>query len=112
MSLAALDAALGFEGMKEEVQNLEKCATGIAMREHEIMSLKAKFPALRVIGWRWVAAFKSDTRVHCRIVAKDLARGTSANSLGYTIGIVMWLPSTLATPSRTVRTEDATQRFS
>ncbi len=69
--------------MKEEVQNLEKCATGVAMREHEIKAIKGRFPSPRVIGCRWVAAFKSSNRVRCRIVAKGLARGTSAKSLGY-----------------------------
>ena len=83
MSLASLDAALGFEGMKEEVQNLEKCSTGVAMREYEVQAMKGKFPSMRVIGCRWVAALKSSSRVRCRIVAKDLARGTSAKALGY-----------------------------
>ena len=83
MSLASLDANLGFQGMQEEVRNLEKCDTGVAMREHEVAEMKQKFSQLRVIGCRWVAAFKSSTRIRCRIVAKDLAKGTSAKALGY-----------------------------
>ena len=82
-TLANLDAKLGFLGMQEEIQNLDACRTGEALTEMQVANLKRKHPELRVIGCRWVSAFKSETRVRCRIVAKDLARGSSAKALGF-----------------------------
>ena len=82
-TLASLDAKLGFAGMQEEIRNLNDCGTGETMSEAQVASLKQKFPSLRLITCRWVSAFKSEERVRCRIVAKDIKRGTSARSLGF-----------------------------
>ena len=82
-TLANLDAKLGFLGMEEEIQNLDACLTGEALTDMQVTNLKRKHPELRVIGCRWVSAFKSETRVRCRIVAKDLARGSSAKARGF-----------------------------
>ena len=82
-TLASLDPKLGFQGMHEEIKNLDDCRTGECLTEPQVSNLKQKHPGVRVIGCRWVSAFKSDTRVRCRIVAKDLARGSSAKALGF-----------------------------
>ena len=82
-TLASLDASLGFIGMQEEVKNLNDCKTGEAMTEAQVQSLKKRLSNLRIIPCRWVSAFKSADRVRCRIVAKDVRRGTSARSLGF-----------------------------
>ena len=81
-SLMTLDTEQGFEGMKEEIKNLEHCKTGKVISQTELEQLKRKNPHLRLIPSRWVAAYKSPTRVRTRIVAKDLAKGTSARKLG------------------------------
>ena len=81
-SLMSLDTEQGFEGMKEEIRNLEHCKTGKIINGAELQELKKKNPHLRLIPSRWVAAYKSPTRVRTRIVAKDLNRGTSARKLG------------------------------
>ena len=82
-TLASLDPSLGFVGMQEEVKNLNDCKTGEAMTEMQVQALKKKLDNLRVIPCRWVSAFKSESRVRCRIAAKDIRRGTSARSLGF-----------------------------
>ena len=82
-TLASLDPSLGFLGMQEEVKNLNDCKTGEAMTEMQVQALKKKLDNLRVIPCRWVSAFKSESRVRCRIVAKDIRKGTSARSLGF-----------------------------
>ena len=82
-TLASLDAGLGFEGMKEEIRNLNDCGTGETMSEAQVNNLRQKFSTTRLITCRWVSAYKSDQRVRCRIVAKDIKRGTSARSLGF-----------------------------
>ena len=82
-TLATLDAKLGFEGMKEEIRNLNDCGTGETMSETQVNNLKQKYPNLRIITCRWVSAYKNEQRVRCRIVAKDIKRGTSARSLGF-----------------------------
>ena len=82
-TLATLDAKLGFEGMKEEIRNLNDCGTGETMSETQVNNLKHKYPNLRIITCRWVSAYKNEQRVRCRIVAKDIKRGTSARSLGF-----------------------------
>ena len=82
-TLASLDAKLGFAGMQEEIRNLNDCGTGETMSEAQVANLKQKFPSLRLITCRWVSAYKSEERVRCRIVAKDIKRGTSARSLGF-----------------------------
>ena len=70
-TLATLDAQLGYEGMQEEIRNLNECRTGECMTESQVHNLRQKFPNARLITCRWVSAFKSDGRVRCRIVAKD-----------------------------------------
>ena len=81
-SLMSLDNEQGFEGMKEEIRNLEHCRTGRIINYTELTALKAQNPHLRLIPSRWVSAYKSPTRVRARIVAKDLNRGVSARKLG------------------------------
>ena len=82
-TLASLDAQLGYEGMMEEIRNLNDCGTGETMSETQVANLKQKFPSMRLITCRWVSAYKNEQRVRCRIVAKDIKRGTSARSLGF-----------------------------
>ena len=83
-TLGSLDANLGYLGMQEEVRNLEKCRTGKAMSKHEVDRLVQKHPSARVITCRWVAAGKGPSKVRCRVVAKDIAKGTSsARALGF-----------------------------
>ena len=82
-TLASLDAELGFQGMQEEIKNLNDCGTGETMSETQVMNLKQKFPSMRLITCRWVSAYKNEQRVRCRIVAKDIKKGTSARSLGF-----------------------------
>ena len=48
----------------------------------EVDALKKKNPGTRVIPSRWVSAYKSETRVRVRIVAKDINKGVSARKLG------------------------------
>ena len=84
-TLDTLDVHLGFEGMQDEIKNLESCETGWLMSEHEALTLKKLNPKTRIIPSRWVCAYKSPTRVRCRIVGKDLAKGTSARKMGYSI---------------------------
>ena len=81
-SLMSLDNEQGFEGMKEEIRNLEHCRTGRIINHTELTALKAQNPHLRLIPSRWVSAYKSPTRVRARIVAKDLNKGVSARKLG------------------------------
>ena len=81
-SLMQLNADLGFEGMKEEIANLEKCGAGKVIGQAEVEALKKKNPGMRVIPSRWVSAYKSETRVRVRIVAKDINKGVSARKLG------------------------------
>ena len=81
-SLMQLNADLGFEGMKEEIANLEKCGAGKVIGQSEVDALKKKKPSMRVIPSRWVSAYKSETRVRVRIVAKDINKGVSARKLG------------------------------
>eukprot|EP00435_Cladocopium_sp_Y103_P063633 s14_g25.t1 len=80
-SLMQLDANLGFEGMKEEIGNLEKCGAGKVIGQADD-ALKKKHSSMRVIPSRWVSAYKSEERVRVRIVAKDLNKGISARKLG------------------------------
>ena len=59
-SLMQLDVDLGFEGMKEEIGNLEKCGAGRVIGQAEVDALKKKHPLMRVIPSRWVSAYKSE----------------------------------------------------
>ena len=81
-TLEKLPGNLVFAEMQEELTNLERCQTGRAILEHEVKSMKAKNPSLRLIPARWVCARKNPTRVRCRIVAKDIAHG-SAKKQGF-----------------------------
>ena len=81
-SLMQLNADLGFEGVKEESANLEKCGAGKVIGQAEVDALKKKNPGMRMIPSRWVSAYKSETRVRARIVAKDTNKGVSARKLG------------------------------
>ena len=52
-SLMTLDTEQGFEGMKEEIKNLEHCKTGKVISQTELEQLKRKNPHLRLIPSRW-----------------------------------------------------------
>ena len=82
-TLALVDCDLCFEGMREEVCNLEVCRTGTLLNLAQVEAIRKLKPHTRVIASRWVVARKSDTRVRARIVAKDIARGPTAKQLGY-----------------------------
>ena len=60
-SLMQLDVDLGFEGMKEEIGNLEKCGAGKVIGQAEVDALKKKHPLMCVIPSRWVSAYKSES---------------------------------------------------
>ena len=81
-SLMQLDVDLGFEGMKEEIGNLEKCGAGKVIGQAEVDALKKKHPLMRAIPSRWVSAYKSESLAGVRIVAKNLNKGISARKLG------------------------------
>ena len=72
-TLQALDTKLGFEGMQDEVKNVEACSTSVLMSEAEAQAIKKVDSKARSVAARWVCAHKSDTRVRCRIVGRDLA---------------------------------------
>ena len=82
-SVQELDLEQGFNGMQEEVRNLEHSKTGRIITQSELDDMKKVVPNLRLIQSRWVAAYKSSERVRTRIVAKDFNRGSSARSLGF-----------------------------
>lgn len=82
-TLALVDCDLCFDGMREEVLNLEVCKTGTLLNLGQVEAIRKLKPHTRVIASRWVVARKSETRVRARIVAKDIARGPSAKQLGY-----------------------------
>ena len=82
-SLRELNLEQGFDGMQEEVRNLEHCKTGRIITQSELEDMKRKLPGLRLIQSRWVAAYKNSERVRTRIVAKDFNRESSARSLGF-----------------------------
>ena len=86
-TLMQLNPEQGFEGMREELTNMEHCQTGHVVGQREIDQLVRKNPQARIIPSRWVSAYKSETRVRVRIVAKDLSKGKaqggkSARELG------------------------------
>ena len=82
-TLALVDCDLCFDGMREEVLNLEVCKTGTLLNLGQVEAIRKLKPHTRVIASRWVVARKSETRVRARIVAKDIARGPNAKQLGY-----------------------------
>ena len=73
----------GFNGMQEEVRNLEHCKTGRIITQSELEDMKRKLPGLRLIQSRWVAAYENSERVRTRMVVKDFNRGSSGRSLGF-----------------------------
>ena len=82
-TLALVDVQQCFEGMKEEVENMNHCDVGKLLNSAQVDEMKARFPHARVIQSRWVVARKSDVRVRAPVVAKDIARGATARQLGY-----------------------------
>lgn len=86
-SLESLCLKLGFVGMLDEVKNLNECQAGVLLREEQVNSIKKLNGHARIIPSRWVCAKKSDVKVRCRIVAKDLCKKgpatQSARSLGF-----------------------------
>ena len=82
-TLGLVDPGLTFEGMKEEVRNMEKCGAGTILNSEQVENLKKLKPQARLIASRWVVAKKSDVKIRARVVAKDLNRGIAARSLGY-----------------------------
>ena len=82
-TLALVDVHQCFEGMKEEVENVNHCDVGRLLNSAQVDELKVKFPHARVIQSRWVVARKSDVRGRARVVAKDIARGATARQMGY-----------------------------
>ena len=82
-TLALVDVQQCFEGMKEEVENMNHCDVGKLLNSAQVDEVKSRFPHARVIQSRWVVARKSDVRVRARVVAKDIAKGATARQLGY-----------------------------
>ena len=82
-TLAVLDTELAYKGMLEEIQHLEECLAGRVLSEPQARELVNSVPGSRLIQTRWVTAFKSETRVRARIVAKDFNKGLNARALGY-----------------------------
>ena len=69
-TLAEVDVDLCFDGMVDEISNMEKCKAGKLLDSTQVDDLKKKFPNARVIQARWVVAKKSETKVRARVVAK------------------------------------------
>ena len=82
-TLGLVDPELTFEGMKEEVKNMEKCGAGTILNSEQVENLRKLKPQARLIASRWVVAKKTDVKIRARVVAKDLNRGVAARSLGY-----------------------------
>ena len=82
-TLGLVDPELTFEGMKEEVKNMEKCGAGTILNSEQVENMRKLKPQARLIASRWVVAKKSDVKIRARVVAKDLNRGVAARSLGY-----------------------------
>ena len=82
-TLAEVDVDLCFEGMVDEISNMEKCKAGKLLDSTQVDALKQKFPNARVIQARWVVAKKSETKIRARVVAKDIRKSLSARQLGY-----------------------------
>ena len=82
-TLALVDVQQCFEGMKEEVENMNHCDVGKLLNSAQVDEMKSKYPHARVIQSRWAVARKSHVRVRARVVAKDIARGATARQLGY-----------------------------
>ena len=82
-TLTPLDSKLTYEGMKEEVTNMTKCKVGKVLLGSDVDELRRSCKNLRVIPARWVTAFKTESRVRARVVAKDVRSKQSARELGF-----------------------------
>ena len=82
-SLTPLNPELTFEGMKEELANMTKCDVGSVLSGSDVEKIRASDKGARVIQARWVTAYKHETRVRARVVAKDIRDKQSARSLGF-----------------------------
>ena len=61
-----------FEGMCEEIANLEKCKTGKIIRHSEVQKMREQHPKKRLIPARWVCARKSPSRYVAALSPKTL----------------------------------------
>ena len=82
-TLAQVDTEQCFDGMCEEVNNMESCGAGVLLSASQVQELKQAHPSARIIQARWVVARKSDVKVRARIVAKDIKKHQTARQLGY-----------------------------
>ena len=82
-TLAQVDTEQCFDGMCEEVNNMESCGAGVLLNASQVQELKQAHPSARIIQARWVVARKSDVKVRARIVAKDIKKHQTARQLGY-----------------------------
>ena len=82
-TLTPLDSKLTYEGMKEEVTNMTKCKVGKVLLGSDVDELRRSCKNLRVIPARWGTAFKTESRVRARVVAKDVRSKQSARELGF-----------------------------
>ena len=82
-TLEQVDSEQCFEGMCEEVSNLQKCGAGVLLDAMQVEQLKKNHKHARVIQARWVVARKSDVKVRARIVAKDIRKSMTARQMGY-----------------------------
>ena len=60
-TLLDLNLEQGFEGMQEEITNLEQGRTGTIADEATVKELTRAYPNTRVINSRWVAAYKKSS---------------------------------------------------
>ena len=74
-TLATLDAKLGFEGMKEEIRNLNDCGTGETMSETQVNNLKQKYPNLRIITCRWYLPIRMNKGLDVVLLPRILKGG-------------------------------------
>ena len=79
-TLAQVDTNQCFNGMCEEVNNMESCGAGILLNATQAQELKQAHPSARIIQARWVVARKSDVKVRA---AKDIKKHQTARQLGY-----------------------------
>ena len=79
---AALDFEQVKQGMKTEVQQLERLKVGRCLIEHDTRAL-TKEKQVTVLTSRWVLTQKTSEMSRCRLVARDFATGgTSALNAG------------------------------
>ncbi len=82
-TLADVNVDQCFEGMVEEITNMQKCRAGKLLSSTQVDAVKQAKPQARIIQARWVVARKSDVKVRARVVAKDIRKSLSARQLGY-----------------------------